>query len=210
MNMEQQQHQNLIQPEYYNSTFLKIIKAMKCDMYLILNDKIIGTNKDQSYISVVDNLNNGIPFNEGRLIELSKEKIIDISNNSINENLYNILLKNTTVKGLLGYSEILNGYMRLINIIGNLYPSYIISNLKENNDFNNILKLKAADGAVPFKCGSEDTIFIYSGLLGINKSDLVSLHFYKTSNIYGLDIAEFIIDKKFIKIHKYIGYLPIK
>ena len=46
----------LISKDYFQKTLMKIIKAMKCDLYLITDNMIIGTNEEHSYLSVVSNL----------------------------------------------------------------------------------------------------------------------------------------------------------
>ena len=48
----------LISKDYFQKTLMKIIKAMKCDLYLITDNMIIGTNEEHSYWSVVKGLIN--------------------------------------------------------------------------------------------------------------------------------------------------------
>ena len=85
-------------------------------------------------------------------------------------------------------------------------PSYYIEDLRKNEDFNEIMKKKAADGAIQWKVNG-DIFFIYPSLLGLVKSDKVGMKMYRCP---GINIAEFIINKKFMEIHKYIGFLPLQ
>ena len=208
----------LISKDYFQKTLMKIIKAMKCDVYLITDNMIIGTNEEHSYLSVVSGLINGIPDMKDTYIEISKnslleiDKILSTNNNEDPANIiepFNLIWGMARINGKYGISSIMDTYNRTILYINNI-PDFYSSNIKENEDFNNILGLKSADGAVPFRFGDRDTIFIYPGLLGINKSDVVSMKYFRTANIIGYDICEFDIHKKFITIQKFIGYLPLR
>lgn len=201
----------LISKDYFQKTLMKIIKAMKCDLYLITDSMIIGTNEEHSYLSVVSGLINGIPDMKNAYIEISKNSLLEIDSilSKNDEEPFNLIWAMARINGKYGISSIMDTYNRTILYINNI-PDFYSSNIKENEDFNNILGLKSADGAVPFRFGDGDTIFIYPGLLGINKSDVVSMKYFRTANIAGYDICEFDINKKFITIQKFIGYLPLR
>lgn len=201
----------LISKDYFQKTLMKIIKAMKCDLYLITDSMIIGTNEEHSYLSVVSGLINGIPDMKNAYIEISKNSLLEIDSilSKNDEEPFNLIWAMARINGKYGISSIMDTYNRTILYINNI-PDFYSSNIKENEDFNNILGLKSADGAVPFRFGDGDTIFIYPGLLGINKSDVVSMKYFRTANIIGYDICEFDINKKFITIQKFIGYLPLR
>ena len=68
----------LISKDYFQKTLMKIIKAMKCDLYLITDNMIIGTNEEHSYLSVVSGLINGIPDMKNAYIEISKNSLLEI------------------------------------------------------------------------------------------------------------------------------------
>ena len=189
-NMEQVQSQNQhnMTVDYFMKTFLKIIKAMKSDIYLIMNNIILGTNKDSSYISECTGLYNGIPDNT--FIEISKDIIMELSKSP------------EQFKGN-------NAYTLLYNLSSKIVPDYYIENLRENEKFNEILTYKAADGAASFNITDSDTIFIYPSLLGVNKADEISAAYYKFGYPDNYDICKFMINKKFITVNKYIAYLPV-
>lgn len=203
--------------EYFNKTLLKIIKKMKCDIYVIGPDFIIGSNPENSYISEVTGLTNGMEFlnnlNPGSIIEITKDGLneVDMAANKDGAVSYvdMLLWQFSSTTGHYGISTLLEAYYRTKNNIYNKIPDYYCDNLKDNEEFNDILKLKAADGAVPFRLNSEDVIYIYPGLLGVNKADHVSVNMFRNAQ-NGIDICEFIINKKFVVIHKYIGYIPLR
>lgn len=202
--------------EYFTKTLIKIIKAMKCDIYIIGPDYIIGSNKECSYISEVTGLTNGMNSfyenNPNIIIEITKNTLLEIDNiikSNENEVVDNYLWQYSSINGHLGISNIMEVYIRTKNNLMNRIPDYFCNNLKDITEFNEILMLKAADGAKPLHINSQDTIFIYPGLLGINKSDQVSLKMFRNIE-NGVDVCEFDINKKFITIHKYIGYLSLR
>ena len=203
--------------EYFKKTLQKIIKKMKCDIYVIGPDFIIGSNPENSYISEVIGLTNGLEniYEKfpGSIIEITKdglnetEIMIDKNPNMVDIDM--LLWQFSSTTGHYGISNLLESYYRTKNNICNKIPDYYCDNMKDNEEFNNILKLKAAAGAVPFRLNDEDVIYIYPGLLGINKTDHVSVNMFRNAQ-NGIDICEFIINKKFVVIHKYMGYIPLR
>ena len=67
--------------EYFKKTLQKIIKKMKCDIYVIGPDFIIGSNPENSYISEVIGLTNGLE----NIYEKFPGSIIEITKDGLNE-----------------------------------------------------------------------------------------------------------------------------
>ena len=123
-------------------------------------------------------------------------------------------LNTATVDNLIKYRSIIRlGDLDILSSYNNLYNSLSINsliskedNLKQDDNFNYCLSLKAKDGLGKFIYDNK-YISIFSGLLPINKSDIVGIEVYDAA--YNTYICKFIIDKKYATICKYIRYLSL-
>ena len=197
----------------YMSTLIKIMKAMNCDRYIILPDRIIGS--DNNVVSITETYINTMieePYfeiNKDILKELDdtiKKYTSNVKDKSILDTaMVDNLIKYRSITRL-GDIDIISIYMRICN---NINSNYIISSnddIKQDENFNYCLSLKSKDGLGRYIYDNK-FISIFSGLLPINKADKVSLEVYKSDN--DTFLCRFIINKKYAILNKYLRYLTI-
>lgn len=207
--METQQTQmtsqkKLLSLEFFNKVLLKLIKAIKSDYICICPNCIFGTNGELSQISIIDNVVTGIP--DGIILELPYALVYELSKVITEEtDIYNELLIRSKK---YGRHAMIDNYNKIMSMImsKNGIPDRYIENLKEDQKFVDIMGLKADQGASLYKLDENDVIYIYKALIPSNKNDKVSLNYYKMTDI---NIGEFIIDKKFCVMRRYICYMGL-
>ena len=197
----------------YMSTLIKIMKSMKCDRYILLPDRIIGS--DNNVVSITEAYVNTLI--EEPYFEINKDILKELDD-TIKQYIKNVdnksKLETAMVDNLIKYRSITRlGDIDIISIYtkicSNINPNYIISyneDIKQDENFNYCLSLKAKDGLGKYIYDNK-FISVFSGLLPINKSDKVSIEIYKSDN--NTFLCRFIIDKKFTTLYKYIRYLSI-
>ena len=185
---------------------MNIFKAMKCTVFHITENCIIGGNVDLSvisYVSVPTGLSKQYEINYNLLVDIGNE----LSNMAVEKSSEYVEYMINERANKTGFRVLMDTYNRIMCYLYPFQvPSYYIEDLRKNEDFNEIMKKKAADGAIQWKVNG-DIFFIYPSLLGLVKSDKVRMKMYRCP---GINIAEFIINKKFMEIHKYIGFLPLQ
>lgn len=80
---------------------------------------------------------------------------------------------------------------------------HLIDNMKENEEFVNILDSKAADGVGMVRIGKY-YMTLFKGLIRVNKPDKVMLKIYNLDSVSF--ISNFIVDKKKFNIYHYIRF----
>lgn len=92
------------------------------------------------------------------------------------------------------YNDMTNIFVSYIQMINqNQYQSFVYNNFHLNEDFIRINSLKSKDGAKPLII-DRHIIYMYKGLIPINKKDELSLTIYETEN--SIDLFNFEIYKK--------------
>ena len=197
---------------------LKIMKSMKCDRYIILPDRIIGSDKDLITLTeafVATNIE--VPY-----LELTKDmfKVITdtiqyISSKKTKEELEVVKLDNflyqISIKRICDV-DILVSYNNMIDSL-----SYSMSigvekfeDMKSDELFLEYLDLKSAQGGRVYFLNNGAAITLFSGLLPVNKKDKVDIYVYKTDPYLDIYICGYIIDKGFIKLTKYIKHIGLR
>lgn len=196
------------------SLLIKIMKAMKCDRFIILPDRIIGA--DNQLVSITEAYVQTMI--EAPYFEINKE-ILKEFDETVKKYTKSVSdkskLEEAKVDNLLKYRsiirindiDIINTYNSVCN---SLSPNLLIDsvdNLKEDENFNYCMALKSKEGLGKFIYNNR-FISIFSGLLPVNKADTVRLEVYNgvTNNSY---ICKFIINKKYTILNKYIRYIPL-
>ena len=200
---------------------LKIMKAMKCDRYILLPDRIIGSDKDLITLTEAFTATNiEVPY-----IELTKDmfKVItdsieyvstkktkeELETVTLDKFLYQISIKRIAdVDILVNYNNVTNEIYNAPNITVESFED-----MKSDDEFSEYLNLKAAQGQRIYHLENGDTITLFAGLLPVNKRDKVDIFVYRvatntfiSNNIY---ICKYIIDKGFVKINKYIKHIGL-
>lgn len=104
-------------------------------------------------------------------------------------------------------NTIISKYLFLCNFIGDQTTPLeykCFGEIRGNVDFETLLQMKSADGARPFII-DKYVMYIFTGLLPINKSDSVELEIYNRPNTQFF-LSNFKITKKKQKINNYIFY----
>ena len=194
-----------------------IIKGMKCNIFRIYKDRIIGSEAESqcATLSVVqcDTKISGYMSKDNIVIdsyELDKEILKLIADKCVeskvefNPESYMAKYSNNTYY----MSEIQMMEYRTSNVLANKYvPDFVVPDLKQDEQFNEIIAKKASDGASLYRINNKYILTIIPGQLSVNKSDKVNLELYDIDN--HTFIAKFIINKGKYTISKYIAYFFI-
>jgi hypothetical protein len=190
---------------------------MKCSLIHIYKNAVIGTEPECATVTEIlcdtgiqgyrDN-DKGI-FIDSYEIELEALKFISEKCKEKNYSDFDfeiLIRKYSEIR--FGVSKLEFNYSGALNTVSSmLVPNYREENLRSNDRFNSIISSKAADGASLFIINNRYMMYIYSGLLPINKSDKVTLDIYDVDNYSFL--VKFIINKGKFTINKYVKYLYI-
>lgn len=182
----------------------KMVKATKSDNIVITPTQIIGSDKELTTVTTINSatlVDKIYEFNKEGWSQMVKETKDhkDLEFNSIFDKYFCIKR--------IGSVPTIDVYYNCQNYLSCSTDNIIsIVDIKADKEFMNIISKKAADGASRYIIDKDHILSIFSGLLPINKNDSASLNIYD-HNKYPLFIAEFIINKGYCKVHKYIQYL---
>lgn len=180
----------------------KVIKSTKASEFVILPDMIIGRN---SGAIVEVKLATGLT-KPAEYMKDTWKTFIDLVNDSKEMEDYEKFVYYYSVKRVNNI-PLLSSYNNALMYMTNYSMS--IDDLKIDDDFANILAQKAADGANPYKINKKYILYIYSGLLPVNKKDRVCVDIYDIYNPDGsqdLFLAKYGINKGFMQISQYVLY----
>ena len=144
------------------NNLIKIINKMKCDIIVIENNKIYGTDCKYSILKTVE-----IPYTD-IIIATSVECIKwSVENNQEHPSLF------------VNYCY--NKIHYLISTISNYTSNSVLtvceSNIRQDDNFENITQYKASDGVMFYRTNGY-CIALYKALLNLNKNDKVDLKIY--------------------------------
>ena len=158
------------------NNIVKIIKAMKCKIFTIGPNDIIGSDEFMTTLTVVR-----INTSANKYYEFTKElfdtMIKDISlSNSADKLDYNKVMDKLYSIKRISFIPVIELYNRVM--ISITIPSIYIDNIRLDDNFNNSIAMKADDGSILYKIDDRHLISIFSGLLPINKyvSQIVKKH----------------------------------
>lgn len=188
--------------------FLKIIdivRGMKSKVVNIYPDKIIGSDDDEGSYSLISEVICDTKATRKYRIHADILKYINSMDNIDN---YNEALSNLSISsGYVGIDILEQRYITALNMTTRHESDYIVADLKENNDFNEIIAKKAKYGASLLALNNKYVLSIYKGLVPVNKSDKLSLELFDINDT--MFIARFAVNKRKFIINKYVQYLFI-
>lgn len=168
-----------------NDETVKIAKSLKRKFVNITPNYICGIDESYSLFSIV--YTGGDEFFAGYIGELSNGKEVDER-----ERLEQNIIVNC------------NGYIRLVTELSNLTPTVELTDIKENEQFQDILSLRATEGAKRLVINNKYIMYMCSAMHPVTKTDKASLKIYDYDSISF--VAEIIITKKKYQIHEFIRY----
>lgn len=178
------------------------VKAFKCDIILVRSNKtMFGTDTNFTHLRALrTQLNNEFP---------------DIIFHSRDLSDFMKILQFTTETSEIDISKFITIHYEYKDIFDNLIKtvfhhvfriiSFYNEDLKNNDNFNTIMAMKAADGVGLLKLSERYILTLYNGLLPVNKSDRVDLYIRDIDDYRYL--ANFMITKKKFSIDVYFMYL---
>lgn len=188
------------------------LKVAKNDFVLLFGNLIIGIDSHFSYLKVyhvsgfknekLNNLKLCVNFNELVAFRklLTPNDMLYLNNNTITQ--YNgSLLFNLSNNLIMNIYYI---YVRMLEQPPICRKRY--DNLRDNENFENIISMKASDGASSFILDNYCMI-LFSSMLPVNKSDKVSLEIFDYGSNF---ISNFKIQKKKdIELYIYIKFIKL-
>lgn len=164
-------------------------KTVKVNPFLgVYNERVILNSNDISTI-----------------LKLSKELKIDINLIMVGNKPYiqcnDTIIKCSEVNGIY-LNNLMSDRFRILDIKSKT-PSYTDTDLRTNQDFENIISMKSADGMSLFRI-DKYIMTLFSTLLSINKGDNVQLRIYDIDDTSFL--SEFLISKKKFELLTYIRF----
>lgn len=181
-------------------------KSLKQQYYLMNDKAIMGTDKLYGMLSVIYldkpcSIDSNISFKKNSLVDFIKHN----ENYTFNENEYSLCCNDNVFYLVNDISNnILQLYSRVCEVenINNLL--YTRNNLRDDDNFNNIISYKKNDGMSVYNIENRFIMTLFSGIFPINKSDTVDLNIYHVDSISYL--SKFIIHKKKYDILLYIRF----
>ena len=192
---------------------IKAAKLIKDDIVTLYNGVLYSSDEYNTCLKCIKvNVNPSLNFSLAAK-EIKKEFLSTITDTEIvlDKDKYLIYCMNNlanTNPGILipTNNHIVDLYNKLMHeSTYSIFNRY--ENIKEDQDFLNILDKKSKDGATMYK-KDKYIMYIFSGLLPINKSDKVNLNIYDIGPYF---ISNFeILKKKTEPINVFIRYMHLK
>jgi len=181
---------------------LEYSKALKCDIIMVKYGIIYGTDNNFVHLKIISDIQynwSDMLFYSRDLSEFMK-RINDISDTEIT--YFDI---STFIRMQYQYTDVFNDLIHsAIRYIDNTI-SFSNEDLRKNDNFNEIMTMKAGDGIGLLKLSERYILTLYNGLLPINKSDKVKVYIRDIDDYRYL--ANFTIIKKKFSIDVYFMYL---
>lgn len=203
-------------------TIFDVIKAMKCDRYILMNGYIVGAKvqKNKGQYDVIESISYcEIGISVERMYSFGYAQIRDFmkSDNCIRynifDNIFSTIFDDPTMS--TGNLKLLNLFNNTINYIINKQPSVEIDNLKDNEEFMNAYSANSKYGLKLININGY-IIPAYKSIVSSVKSDTISLKLYKDIMYSYQDyipskciILDFIVNKKKYTIHNLYRIIPI-
>ena len=175
------------------------IKKIKCDIILITGNSLYGTDVTFSIIKhmYIDN-----PTNECIYTNVPTIKAV-IDNNLNPEDYYTQLHVNYY------YDSIMSRVDRIFRTeyaIKYIQPITHVNNCKDDDNFKEFTTMKATDGAYIYRI-SNYCLYIWKGLLNLNKSDIVECDIFVKEGYPNIPLVRFRVWKnKSLYIDHYVIY----
>ena len=172
---------------------IKMIKSLKQSNILISDDYICGSDEFFNIFSIIytDDIEDKFK-NTSFILKDYLDCIKKTGDYCPDEILKNYII----------YYNMMNLKTSCLSKTNNILFSN--DNIRDYNNFNELLSLKKTNGMKFFKINSKFIMSTFNSIHPVNKSDTIALKIYDVDDISFL--AEFIIDKKKYKISEFIRF----
>ena len=206
-------------------TIFDVIKAMKCDRYILMNGYIVGAkvqkNKGQydviesiSYCQIGITVERMHSFGDAQIRDFMKSDPCNKYN--MFDNVFSAIFDDPTMS--TGNLQLLNTFNNVLTYL-NRQPVIEVDNLKDNEEFMNAYSATSKYG-LKFININGYIIPAYKAIASSVKSDTISLKVYKDimyeyqgyismNNNALCIIADYIVNKKKYTIHNLYRMIPI-
>ena len=173
---------------YASDTYRTCLKCIRVNVNRSLNFSLCGKEIKKDFLSTITDTE----------IVLDKDNYFIYCMNNLSNINSGILIPTC--------NDIVDLYNK-INLEAQYSKYTRYENIKEDQQFLDVLEKKSKDGAIMYK-KDKYIMFIYSGLLPINKADKVNLNIYDMGAYF---ISNFeIIKKKYETVNVFIRYMHLK
>lgn len=172
---------------------IEIAKLLKSDIIYIIGNTIYGTDSNFTYLKQMtfeNTLGINICYEQKLMNDFIKlcTNTITLENNSLMSNIEVLHINNQNhIRNIVELDNKIN------QIVLNNHNSMNVDNARDNEEFENAISLKTAQGIGLYRVSEEYILSIFKGLLPINKKDKTSLSIYDVD--YNRFLTRFVISK---------------
>ena len=172
---------------------IEIAKLLKSDIIYIIGNTIYGTDSNFTYLKQMTFENTvgiNICYEQKLMNDFIKlcTNTITLENNSLMSNIEVLYINNENhIRNIVNLNNKIN------QIVLNNYNNLNVDNARDNQEFENAISLKTAQGIGLYRVSEEYILSIFKGLLPINKKDKTSLSIYDVD--YNRFLTRFVISK---------------
>lgn len=172
---------------------IEIAKLLKSDIIYIIGNTIYGTDSNFTYLKQMtfeNTLGINICYEQKLMNDFIKlcTNTITLENNSLMSNIEVLYVNNENhIRNIVNLNNKIN------QIVLNNYNNLNVDNARDNQEFENAISLKTAQGIGLYRISEEYILSIFKGLLPINKKDKTSLSIYDVD--YNRFLTRFVISK---------------
>lgn len=196
---------------------VKVSKGLKKDIVVLKDDCLLGMDSNFATLTTLTYDSEKLNFFKQTGLEYTffNTRINTFLKNAQKENIFTLdfdrfgindtLMKDTIINEESARYKIESAFSRCnLNIYnGNKIVSDF--NIRECEEFEDILKLKTGDGSRVYKFSKEYIMYLFSSLFPVTKSDNVLLNIYDDFDKFSY-MVDFHIIKKKVDIHEYIRF----
>lgn len=172
---------------------IEIAKLLKSDIIYIIGNTIFGTDSNFTYLKQMtfeNTLGINICYEQKLMNDFIKlcTNTITLENNSLMSNIEVLYVNNENhIRNIVNLNNKIN------QIVLNNHNSMNVDNARDNQEFENAISLKTAQGIGLYRVSEDYILSIFKGLLPINKKDKTSLSIYDVD--YNRFLTRFVISK---------------
>lgn len=199
---------------------VKISKGLKKDIIVLKDDCLLGMDSNFATLATLTYDSNKLDFFKQTGLEYTflNTRINTFLKNAQKGDVFTLdfdrfgindtLMKDVVINEELARVKINSAFNRCnLNICnGNQIVSDF--NIRECEEFEDILKLKTSDGSRVYKFSKDYIMYLFSSLFPVTKSDNVLLNIYDDFDVSSY-MVDFHIVKKKVDIHEYIRFRKI-
>lgn len=172
---------------------IEIAKLLKSDIIYIIGNTIFGTDSNFTYLKQMtfeNTLGINICYEQKLMNDFIKlcTNTITLENNSLMSNIEVLCVNNENhIRNIVNLNNKIN------QIVLNNHNTMNVDNARDNQEFENAISLKTAQGIGLYRVSEDYILSIFKGLLPINKKDKTSLSIYDVD--YNRFLTRFVISK---------------